>query len=416
VATISVSLVYAWCRMMTENPYNRQDSGEKIDLLLKKVAALEDMILMGNKVYVKERAADVTAALLQGRISVKKPEVLAGETFALEIEIANFGQVPVTLDGIEEILPCCGMELVSAPERCNLDGSYLDLNGRAMKPSTSEKLQLQVRAMEKGIYAIAPRIVYSNGVGVPKTLSLKPITIDVKEVVLADRVSSGYKDLDTLLLGGIPERYAVVLTSISCDETKLLINRFIEKGAKDGEITVLITVEGSRWERLATEHPNFNLFVCNPQAESPAKTLTNVVKIRGVENLTDVSIPVISALRKFEALDSKPRRICIEILSDILLQHRAVQTRKWLIGLISELKSKGFTTLAVVNPQMHDTAEVQSVLDLFDGEIRIYEKAEQKFMQIRRMYEQDYIEEEMPLRKDRLSTTGVARRLGYQNY
>jgi KaiC/GvpD/RAD55 family RecA-like ATPase len=402
--------------MMTENPYNHQDSGEKIDVLLRKVAALEDMILMGNKVYVREHPAEVAAALLQGRISVKKPKVLAGETFALEIEIANFGQAPVTLDGIEEILPCCGMELASAPERCDLDGSYLDLHGRVIRPSASEKLQLQVRAFEKGIYVIAPRIVYSNGVGVPKTLSLKPITIDVKEVALADRVSSGYKDLDILLLGGIPERYAVVLTSISCDETKLLINRFIEKGVKEGEITVLITVEGSRWEKLATEHPNFKLFICNPQAESPVKALSNVVKIRGVENLTDVSIPVISALRKFEASDSRPRRICIEILSDILLQHRAVQTRKWLIGLLSELKSKGFTTLALVNPQMHGTEEVQAVLDLFDGEIRIFEKAEQKLMQIRRMYEQDYIGEEMPLRKDRLSTTGVARRLGYHSY
>ncbi|MCW4055808.1 MAG: hypothetical protein NWE82_03375, partial [Candidatus Bathyarchaeota archaeon] len=156
--------------------------------------------------------------------------------------------------------------------------------------------------------------------------------------------------------------------------------------------------------------------VCNPQAESLAKTLPNVVKIRGVENLTDVSIPLISALRKFEAPDHKPRRICIEILSDILLQHRAVQTRKWLIGLISELKSKGFTILAVVNPQMHGNEEVQAVLDLFDGEIRIYEKAEQKRMQIRRMYEQDYIGEEMPLRKEKLSTTGVVRMLRYQNY
>ncbi len=401
---------------MTETPYNRQDSGEKIDSLLKKVAALEDMILMGNKVYLKERAADVTAALLQGRVAVKKPEILAGETFALEIEIANFGKAPATLDGIEEILPCCGMEMVSVPERCDLDGSYLDMHGRAIKPSTSERLQLQVRAFEKGIYAIAPRIVYSNGVGVPKALSLKPITVDVKEVVLNNRVSSGFKDLDILLFGGIPRMHAVVLMSISCDETKLLINRFIEKGAKEGEITVLITVEGSRWERLAAEHPNFNLFLCNPQAESPAKILPNVVKIRGLENLTDVSIPIISTLRKFGASNSNPRRICIEILSDMLLQHHAVQTRKWLIGLISELKSKGFTILAVVNPQMHNTEEVQAVIDLFDGEIRVYEKADQRLMQIRRMYEQEYIAEEMPLRKDRLSTNGAVRRLRYHNY
>ena len=402
--------------MMAEDPYNRQDSGETIDSLLKKVAALEDLVLMGSKVYVKERAAPVPAALLQGRLAVKKPEVLAGETFTLELEIANFGQVPATLDGIEEILPCGGMELVSPPEGCDLDCCYLDLHGKAINPSTSERMYLQVRALEKGIYAIAPRIVYTNGKGAPKTISLTPITVEVKEVVLADRVSSGFKDLDILLLGGIPQRYAVVLMSIACDETRLLINRFVEKGVKDGEVTVLLAVEGARWEKLAAEHPNFTLFLCNPQAGIAAKPLPNVVKIRGVENLTDISIPIVSALRRFEASNSTPRRICIEILSDILLEHGAVRTRKWLIGLASELKSKGFTILAVINPQMHSPEEVQAVTDLFDGEMRIYEKAEQKLMQIRRMYEQEYIGEEMPLRKERLSNVGVARSLGYHHY
>ena len=396
---------------------NRPDSGEKVDSLLRKLAPLlEGMMMVGNKVYSRERAASVTAALLQGRLVAKKPEVLAGETFALDIEIANFGQVPATLDGIEEILPCCGMELVKAPEGSDLDGSYLDLHGRAIKPSTSERLQIQVRAFEKGTYAIAPRIVYTNGVGVPKTISLTPVTVDVKELVLADRVSTGCKDLDILLFGGIPERYAVVLMSASYDETKLLINRFVEKGVKDAEVTFLMTVEGSRWNELAREHPGFSLFLYNPQPESSAQTHANVTRIRGVENLTDVSIPVISALRKFEAPNKGPRRICLEVLSDILLQHGAVQTRKWLIGLISELKSKGFTILAVVNPQMHTTAEVQAVTDVFDGEIRIHEAADQKLMRIRRMYEQEYLDEEMPLRKEKLSTLGVAKRLRYQNY
>ena len=82
-------------------------------------------------------------------------------------------------------------------------------------------------------------------------------------------------------------------------------------------------------------------------------------------------------------------RICIEILSDTLLQHRAVQTRKWLIGLTAELKSRGFTTLAIINPHMHPAEEVQAVLDLFDGEIEVYEDQNQKFLRIKKMYEQD---------------------------
>lgn len=401
--------------MMTQNPY-RSDSSEKLDLLLKKVAVLEDMILIGNKVYTKKHIEKMESADLQAKATILKPEVLAGEIFSLEIEIANFGRTPATLHGIEEILPCCGMELMTTPKNCHLEGSYLDLNGRVIEPSMIQKLKFTVRTLEKGIYAIAPRIVYLVGVGSQKILGLKPVTIEVKKIVLPGRVNTGYMGFDNLLFGGIPERYAVALTSISCDETKLLINRFIEKGAREGEITLFITVETSRWEKFAEEFPNFHLFICNPHAETRMEGLPNVIKIRGTENLTDVNIPLVSTLRKIGAPNDKPRRFCIAILSDILLQHHAVQTRRWLIGLTSELKSKGFTTLAVINPHMHPAEEVQAVLDLFDGEIEVYEKRDQKFLRIKRMYEQDYIGNELPLKKNTLSTNGSARRLRYHNY
>ncbi len=401
---------------VTEKPSNRTDSGEKLDLLLKKVAVLEDVILMGPKVYTKEHTEKMPSVLLQGKVTISKPEVLAGEIFSVEIKIANFGRAPATLHGIEEIIPCCGMELMTPPERRHSEGSYLDLSGKVLEPSMIEKLAFTVRALEKGTYAISPRVVYMLGVGVQKILGLKPTTIEIKEIVLPDRVNTGYRELDNLLFGGIPRGYAVALTSISCDETKLLINRFLEKGAREGEITFIITVETRRRQKLAKEFPNVNLFICNPQAETTVEALPNVVKIRGVENLTDVNIPLFSALRKLGASNGKPRRICIEILSDILLQHRAVQTRRWLIGLTAELKSRGFTTLAMINPLMHPAEAVQAVLDLFDGEIEVYEKQNQRFLRIKKMYEQDYVENELPLRKNKLSTTGVARKLRYQNF
>jgi len=402
---------------MTQNRYDRPDSSEKLDLLLKKLAMLENMVLMGNKVYTKEGAEEqVASTLLQARTTIEKNEVAAGETFDYDIEIVNFGRAPATLDGIEEILPCCGMELMTVPETYSLDGSYLDLHGKMLESSMREKLKFTLRAVEKGTYVVAPRIVYMDAMGAQKILDLKPTTIKIKEVVLPNRVSTGYKDFDNLLFGGIPEKYAVVLTSISCDETMLITNRFLEKGVKEEGIALLVTVEASRWERLAEEFPNFYLFVCNPQAEIATKPLPNVVKLRGVESLTDISIPLSTTLRKLEASDGKPRRICVNILSDILLQHHAVQTRRWLIGLTTELKSRGFTTLAIMNPHMHTLEEAQAVLDMFDGEVEVYEKKGEKFLRIRKMYEQNYLEDELPLKKDRLSTTGITRRLKYQHY
>jgi len=399
-----------------ENPKS-SNRGEKLELLLKKLAALEDMMfVVGNRVYAKGQTQKTANALLQGKITVDKKELAAGESTVLEVEIANLGHTPATLIGIEEAVPCCGLEPTGSSGNCDVEGSYLNLNAKMLEPLKTEKLRLTVRALEKGTYAIAPRIVYADDTGAQEIIDINSEIVNVREVALPGRVSVGYKDLDNLLFGGIPEKYAVVLTSISCDETMLIINRFLEKGAREGEITILVTVDASRWERLAEEYPNFYLFVCNPQAETAVRSLPNIVKLRGVESLTDITIPLFSTLRRFESSDDRPRRICIEILSDILLQHRAVQTRRWLVGLITELKTRGFTTLAIMNRQMHAPEEAYAVLDLFDGEIEIYERGTEKTLRIKKMYGQNYVGDDLPLCKKRLAMMGTPKRWTYHNY
>jgi len=237
----------------------------------------------------------------------------------------------------------------------------------------------------------------------------EPVTIEIPEVVLPGRISTGYKDLDSMLFGGIPENYAVILTSPSCDEKDLLIREFLEAGAKEGQITFYLTTDAGGVRDLVEEfQSNFYLFICNPQADRIIKSLPNVFKVKGVENLTDISIALSSAFRKLGKSLIGPRRACIEIISDVLLQQHAVQTRRWLTALIPQLKSKGFTTLAVMNPHMHSPQEVQAILGLFEGEINIYEKEEErglgKFLKIRKMYNQRYLESKLPLRKEKMKT------------
>jgi len=237
----------------------------------------------------------------------------------------------------------------------------------------------------------------------------EPVTIEIPEVVLPGRISTGYKDLDNMLFGGIPENYAVILTSPSCDEKDLLVRRFLEAGAKKGQITFYVTTEASGVRALPEEsQSNFYIFICNPQADKIIKSSPNVSKLKGVENLTDISIALSSAFRRVDTSITGPKRACIEIISDVLLQHRAVQTRRWLTGLIPQLKAKGFTTLAVMNPQMHSPQEVHAILGLFEGEINIYEKESEKglekFLKIRKMYNQRYLESKLPLRKEKLKT------------
>jgi hypothetical protein len=148
---------------------------------------------------------------------------------------------------------------------------------------------------------------------------------------------------------------------------------------------------------------NFYLFLCNPQVDEVLKSLPNAFRLEGVENLTDISIALTSAFRRMDAVSTIPRRACIEIISDVLLQHHAVSARRWLAALIPEFRSRGFAVLAVMNPQMHSPQEVQAILDIFDGEISIFEretkKGLQKFLKISKMHDQRYLDSELPLKR-----------------
>jgi KaiC/GvpD/RAD55 family RecA-like ATPase len=242
-----------------------------------------------------------------------------------------------------------------------------------------------------------------------RTLKRREPAAEISKVVLPGRITSGYADLDNLLFGGIPENYAVILTSPSCDERDLLVKRFLEAGTKNNEATFYVTIDPGEAKSLAEEFQStFYLFICNPRADAMIKSLPNVSKLKGVENLTQISITLTNV---FGALDTSlggSKRACIEVISDVLLQHHAVQTRRWLTDLITEMKSRGFTTLAVMNPQMHPSEEVHAILDLFDGEISIYEKETEKglekFLKIKKMTNQKYSGDELLLKKEKLET------------
>jgi len=270
----------------------------------------------------------------------------------------------------------------------------------------SQALEIfQKMGAKRDIEKVRSRMIYVEA-GRQMVPEPEPIT-QFSEVVLPSYITTGYEDLDDLLFGGIPQSYAVILTSPSCDERDLLIKRFLETGAKKDEVTFYVTIDPGEVKTLIEKfQSNFYLFICNPQADKIIRSLPNVLKLKGVENLTDISIALTSAFRKLEASPKGPRRACIEIASDVLLQHHAVQTRRWLTGLLPELKSKGFTTLAVMNPHMHPSEEVQAIVGLFEGEINIYKKKTkkglEKFLKIEKMANQKYLDIELPLRKEKL--------------
>ena len=276
------------------------------------------------------------------------------------------------------------------------------MKGKRLDPLKNEETRLVLRSFHEGTFEIKPRIVYVDEEGHQMVSELEPVAIKVSKIVLPRRTNTGFDGLDNLLFGGIPENYSVILTSPSCDERDFLIKSFLETGAREGQITFYITTKAIGVENLAEKfQSNLYLFICNPQAETIVKDLPNVYRLKGVENLTDISIALTSAFRRLHKPPKTTRRACVEIVSDVLLQHNAVQTRRWLNALLPEFKSKGFTTLAVIDPGMHSSQEVRAVLDLFEGEISIYEKETEtgvkKFLKIKKMYDQKHFKNELPM-------------------
>jgi KaiC/GvpD/RAD55 family RecA-like ATPase len=211
-------------------------------------------------------------------------------------------------------------------------------------------------------------------------------------------VATGFAILDRLLYGGMPPDFAVALTSPSCDERDMLVKSFLETGAENGEVTFHVTIDPTFAAGLAEKFSsNFYMFVCNPQADSIVKSAPNVLKLNGVEVLTDISIALAQTIRKLDTAPKGHRRICISLLSDALLYHRAVQTRKWLTELLTELKSSHFTILAVIDPQMHQPEDLHAILGLFEGEIDIRERQTKKLervLKIKRMSNKKYVKSE----------------------
>lgn len=385
-------------------------------LVKERLGLLEDAILMGNKLYKKPTSEEAELYLqdrviphIHARIALERSDFELGENVHFEIELQNLGKAPVLLARVEEIVPN-GFELVAYPDTCDLMNSSLDMHGKKLSPYIAENFGITLRATKKGAFIIAPRIVFIHETGRKMSCKPEPASINVSETILPCRVSTGFQDLDNLLFGGIPQSYTVVLTSISCDERELLIKRYLEAGVKENNVTFYVTIDAAGVRNLAEEfQSNLYVFVCNPKSDETFENLPNVFKLGGVENLTEINIILESAFRRLGESKGRARRACLEILSDVLLQHHAVQTRRWLSGLVPELRSRGFTTLAVMNPQMHTSEETHAILDLFEGEISIYEKETRKdltkYLRIKKMYNQRYLESELPLRKTRLMTT-----------
>ena len=344
---------------------------------------------------------------VQAKVSLERTDFEVSENFPLTVQLENLGKTPVSLGRIYGLVPS-DFDVVTLPGAYRLVNAFLDLRGLKLNPYCLEDIDLVLRPMQKGTFTIAPRLVYTDSSGMQLSSGSESVSINVSETVLPNRIKTGFQDLDSLLFGGIPRGFGVILTSVSCDERDLLVKRFLEAGAQEGNTTVLAVVDPEGARSLAEEYPDsIHVLVCSQSLSHEFRMLSNVRKAGGVENLTEINIAFEKMLSEMGNAKQMEKRDCLEILSDVVLEHGAVQTRKWLNRLIPELRSRGFTTLAVIDPEMHSSEELHALLDLFEGEISIYGKESddfKKYLRIKKMHRQRYVENEILLKKMRLMT------------
>jgi predicted ATPase/archaellum biogenesis ATPase FlaH len=205
------------------------------------------------------------------------------------------------------------------------------------------------------------------------------------------KVSTGYDRLDEALHGGFPAGTAVVLSAPASDEVPILIGNFLKASNEQG---LLICRTLSSAETITQNvGENVRSLVCSDKPVSPTKT---IIPGKGIENLTDLNLQIGEVIAS-----TQPKRLVIDVLSDILLRLKALQTRKWLTELLERLRSKSITTLIVLNPYMHSSEEVQAIVDLFDGNVEIFEKEVEgslrKFLRVKWMHGVEVAEKEFPL-------------------
>ena len=170
-------------------------------------------------------------------VAPMKAEV--GKEFNMRLNPANVARTPGVLVTVEGLVPA-DFKVTATQPSFNVQQGSIEMEKKAINPFRDEAITLTVQATKEGTFNLNPRVIYIDDLGETKTCVPNPVQIIVQPAqppfeVVPGRVSTGFADLDRLLFGGIPENYAVILTSPSIDERELLIKKFLDAGAKNGE-------------------------------------------------------------------------------------------------------------------------------------------------------------------------------------
>jgi hypothetical protein len=209
--------------------------------------------------------------------------------------------------------------------------------------------------------------------------------------------------LQDLIPGGLPEKYSVLLGSPVCEERNLVIEQFLQldEGAKSPSYLLTSDLD---FARATVEKYGEQLTVLVANQRAASVTGAKVIPITsGPQNLTTINIELVKAVRN---VASKGGRVCLDILSDILLTQKMLTTRKWVTDLVPRLDEWGFTTLGVFNPSLHSPEDTTAMVDLFKGYMQISDQEiagkTRKTITVRKMTGLQYSEAQLVVDREAL--------------
>jgi KaiC/GvpD/RAD55 family RecA-like ATPase len=224
----------------------------------------------------------------------------------------------------------------------------------------------------------------------------------------ANVFSTGYYELDSLLAGGLPKGHAILLLSPRCDERDLLLLKVIVSALSRRVPTVYLSNDPSKIEDLASTYRE-DFYALSPQGAKILSPPANLYKISNIDSLGDLDLAFTKILETRAKHGTGDRLLVVDLLtySHIFLVDTGTTARKWFSDFLAKRKGEDFTVLAFLNPRVTSNEETQTLIDVFDGVIEIYEKElrgkSRRFLVIRRMYGHRHSESELMLDKDKLS-------------
>ncbi|MDJ0270466.1 MAG: hypothetical protein NXY59_07975 [Aigarchaeota archaeon] len=231
--------------------------------------------------------------------------------------------------------------------------------GRKLVKDILKPLESTVLRVEGSYEARVAVITYRDRAGMQRVLLIGCGATQKRGGVML--IKTGVGRLDEQLGGGIP--YGEPCLILFSDNSE--VSRLIHNIAMLGDVNVILATTKPLLNNPQEYGENVRLVIATLRGEYEQGGRVMVVK--NVDDLTLLSRAIIESLESFNG-DGKNKLVVLDVLSDVLLVHKLLITRRWLLDVIQRIMARGRddnAILVLMNSMLHSREEVYGIKELF---------------------------------------------------